>query len=158
VTETFACPSCGADVPSNAAACPECGSDDETGWSRDAGWAHTVEDHEPSHPPRKSALRHWLPSIAIAALVLFLATRGLIWSLWLLPVIAVVLFFARRSSDAAIFEVDPESASLERLLQRCAHDRERAERLIEAERRHAPSTARRELIQRAILRLERDRR
>lgn len=29
------CPSCGADVPPNAAACPECGSDENTGWNEE---------------------------------------------------------------------------------------------------------------------------
>ncbi|MCP4373978.1 MAG: zinc-ribbon domain-containing protein, partial [Deltaproteobacteria bacterium] len=31
----FACPNCGAEVPSKARACPECGSDENTGWSEE---------------------------------------------------------------------------------------------------------------------------
>jgi uncharacterized membrane protein YvbJ len=30
------CPTCGADVPKNAAACPQCGADEDTGWSEEA--------------------------------------------------------------------------------------------------------------------------
>jgi len=35
MSDYFACPNCGAEVPSKAKACPECGSDEKTGWSEE---------------------------------------------------------------------------------------------------------------------------
>jgi hypothetical protein len=35
MSDYFACPNCGAEVPIKAKSCPDCGSDENTGWSED---------------------------------------------------------------------------------------------------------------------------
>ena len=45
------CPTCGADVPTNALACPECGADHETGWNQEAAVYDAIDlpDQEFDH-------------------------------------------------------------------------------------------------------------
>jgi len=43
IKNDFACPCCGADVPSQAAVCPECGACEEFGWNE--GWEDELQDH-----------------------------------------------------------------------------------------------------------------
>ncbi len=77
MSDYFACPNCGAEVPSKAKACPECGSDDNTGWSEDTMYdgLDLHEDDESENARSSASLlqnRYLLYAIVILTLLVFI--------------------------------------------------------------------------------------
>jgi uncharacterized membrane protein YvbJ len=76
MSDYFACPNCGEEVPEKAKACPECGSDENTGWSEDTMYdgLGLHEDDEITHRPSRSPFRnrYFLYLVAILTLLMFL--------------------------------------------------------------------------------------
>ncbi len=72
----FACPNCGAEVPSKARACPECGSDENTGWSEETMYDDLgLSDDEASDAHLSSSIfqnRYFLYIVVIITLLVFL--------------------------------------------------------------------------------------
>jgi uncharacterized membrane protein YvbJ len=81
----FACPNCGADVPINAKACPECGSDDETGWSEEANYVHLLPDRGDVTMPSPKR-KYLMAAIALGLVVCILIVQGLPLT-YILPVV-----------------------------------------------------------------------
>ncbi len=85
-SDTFICPTCGAEVPFKAMACPECGADEKTGWSDKTIYDATdIEDpdedefdyeewkrREAGLSPRRSVREWWWAIVAIIVTVAFL--------------------------------------------------------------------------------------
>jgi RNA polymerase subunit RPABC4/transcription elongation factor Spt4 len=165
MSKFFTCPNCGADVPVKALACPQCGSDDETGWSEEANYVHLLPDHDlpPEKPaPRLTAISSWNGFVVVVVAVLvisgFLISQRTAWSLYLIPVLIIVgfvLIYIRRPVRNRTRERQGDSYS--RLLQLTGGNRERAERLIDEERRLTPIATRSELILGAIDHWQKDR-
>jgi len=88
------CPVCGADVPPRANNCPECGADEETGWDTDANTYDGVDlpddddfDYDEfleqegfvkSARPKNIGVVYWLAGIVLLAVLLILASFGLL--------------------------------------------------------------------------------
>ena len=76
------------------------------------------------------------------------------WLIYL--VMAVTILFI--AGKLALNTSPTELVLMNELIAKCQHDRELAERLIETERKARPNASRKELIRRALDRLNRDRR
>lgn len=161
MSDYFICPVCGADVPAHAAACPECGSDDETGWSEETAYdGFYLMDDEPL--PQKPAAGGWTRWITISlALLLIVALLGavldelgLLLALALLAVGGGVMLRRQRAAAAA----PTERRLYDALLRKARGDDALVERLIAYEARRHPTASRRQLLQDAIDRWERDNR
>lgn len=78
--DTFNCPNCGADVPTNAAACPVCGSDEDTGWSENTIYDNLdlpdndYDDTEGRYENRSTNTKkdRWIKVTAVLLLILIL--------------------------------------------------------------------------------------
>ncbi len=76
MSDYFACPNCGSEVPIKALACSECGSDEKTGWSEDTMYdgmdlpAFETLDKEPSTSLFQN--KYFLYIIAVITVLAFL--------------------------------------------------------------------------------------
>ncbi|UBF23631.1 hypothetical protein K9N68_17800 [Kovacikia minuta CCNUW1] len=148
--------------PCKARACPECGSDRETGWSEAAQYTHLLPDRGDSDmegSQSKTWKRYAIAATAIVVIIAFLVTQGFIWSLYVVPVIALIggiaYFLNRRSSSS---DRGMEKQLYRQLLNRAGGDNNLADRLVELERQRNPGSNRLQLLQNAIYRWDRDRR
>jgi hypothetical protein len=157
----FSCPICGARVQVGAPACPECGSDKQTGWSEAARYAHLLPDpdDEEIEPPATSVWRRYVIfAIAILLTLAFLVVQNMAW---VVPAIALVGFISGAaywvSQQFSNSRRGIEQKLYRQLVQRACGDRDLANRLLEYERQRAPTANRRQLLQNAIYRWDRDR-
>ena len=152
VADTFTCPVCGNQVRTDAIACRQCGSDAETGWAKDRAYEHVMPEEEHDRPrPR------WWTKLAVLTMSVILLLAMLPhhrWVLYLLPALAI-LFIAWKVVKRGGAS---QSGLMAELIARCQHDRELAERLVETERGKLPNASEKELIGRALARLQRHRR
>ncbi|MEI6808965.1 MAG: zinc ribbon domain-containing protein [bacterium] len=89
-TDSFICPICGEDVPSNAMACPGCGADEKTGWNEertrldgldlpddDFNYDEFVKaEFGSSAKPRAISWVWWVAGVATTLAILYLLLRG----------------------------------------------------------------------------------
>lgn len=149
-------------MPIRARACPECGSDEETGWSEAASYSHLLPqtgDSETDGSTSKTWQKYSMAVIAIVLIVAFMASQGLIWSFYAIPLFALVcgvVYYATRKYSSSSWGM--EKQLYQQLLKRSRGDRKLAERLIEYERQRNSSSNRLQLLQNAIYRWDRDRR
>ncbi|MDX1933181.1 MAG: zinc ribbon domain-containing protein [Capsulimonadales bacterium] len=162
--EYFACPNCGGEVRRGAPACPHCGSDEETGWSEAAEYVHLLPERDDPSAPAPSVMRTiGLPVGAGLLVFASLLTIGIPPTIGL-PVVLllalILLFVVRNPRNGAGFRRpgNEEQALYNRLLEQARGDRALAERLIAYEAKRNPHSDRRQHLQDAIERWERDRR
>ncbi len=158
MSDFFSCPNCGAAVPVNAKACPECGSDAETGWSEMARVRLPYNGDLEGLEGRRRWQRYVIAVMAAGILAMFLASQGLVWALWVVPLGMGMLWGASwgwqllRNTRWGM-----EQRLYRQLLERARGDRQLVERLLEAERRRYPQTPRLQCLQNTIYRWDRDR-
>jgi hypothetical protein len=158
MSDFFSCPNCGAAVPVNAKACPECGSDAETGWSEAARVRLPYNGDLEELGDRRRWQRYVVAGLATAILAVFMASQGLAWALWVVPL--VMLFGWGLSWGWQVLRNTRwgmEQRLYQQLLERARGDRQLVARLLELERQRYPQTPRLQCLQNAIYRWDRDR-